>query len=172
MASNTIDTATYEQIATLLSQLMTNYNALIESFYNIFYNPNPMDVTISLYTADGALREYVIPNRAKDFTYMRNGSGNPEGNEIAPVGTIYQDTTNGILYIKETGTGRTGWVRVGGDVYIESGSGSPENVYSRAKGSLYVDMVNAELYIKTTNYGKTGWMLISAKSIPIDYSGA
>ena len=172
MAGTTLDLAKYEQIATLLSQLMTDYNALIENFYNIFFNPEPMDVTISLYNLDGVLKEYTIPNRAKDFTYVRNGSGSPEGNELAPVGTIYQDTTNGVLYIKETGTGRTGWIKVGGDVYIESGDGSPQGKYSRSIGSLYVDKTNADLYIKSTNYGKNGWVLISAKSISVDYSGA
>ena len=171
MADKTLDMATYEQIATLLSQLTTNYNAIIENFYNIFYNPNPMDVKISLYTADGILREYDIPNRAKDFTYVRNGQGSPEGKEIAPVGTIYQDVENGVLYIKETGTGRTGWNKVGGDVYIESGMSSPEGVYSRSIGSLFVDKKEALLYIKTTNYGKDGWVMISARDIPIDYSG-
>lgn len=171
MAGTTLDLVTYEQIATLLSQLMTNYNAIIENFYDIFYNPIPNDVTIRLYTADGTIQTYTIPNRAKDFTYVRNGSGSPEGNITAPVGTIYQDTTNGILYIKETGDGKTGWNKVGGDVYIESGTSNPEGIYSRAKGSLFLDVSGADLYIKTTNYGKTGWVLISAKDVSIDYSG-
>jgi hypothetical protein len=117
------------------------------------------------------LQEYVIPNRAKDFSYIRNGEGSPEGVEKSPVGTIYQDTTNGVLYIKETGTGNIGWNKVGGDVYIESGTVPPEGVYSRAIGSMYVDISNADLYIKSTNYGRTGWSLISAKEIPIDYRG-
>ena len=37
------------------------------------------------------------------------GSGSPEGVVTAPVGSLYTDTTNGVLYIKETGTGNTGW---------------------------------------------------------------
>lgn len=169
MAENILDIATYEQIATLLSQLTTNYNAIISNYYNMFYNTTPMDITLSLYTADGELVTYTIPNRAKDFNYVRNGSGNPEGTVQAPVGTIYQDTTNGILYIKEVGTDQNGWNRVGGDVYIESGVGSPEGSLSRARGSMYVDTQGANLYIKTTDYGKTGWLNITAKSIPISY---
>ena len=172
MADTTLDLVTYEQIATLLSQLTTNYNAIIENFYDIFYNPVPGDVTIRLYTAEGTIQTYTIPNRAKDFTYVRNGSGSPENTVTAPVGTIYQDTANGILYIKETGTGKTGWNKVGGDVYIESGNTNPEGVYARAIGSLYVDLSNADLYIKSTNYGKTGWTLISSKDVGIDYTGA
>ena len=171
MAGTELDLPTYEQIAKILSQLMTNYNALIENFYDLFYNPVAMDITISLYTVDGVLKTYTIPNRAKDNRYIMNGEGTPEGNVVAAIGTIYQDTKNGVLYIKQTGTDRTGWNRVGGDVCIVSGSGSPEGVLARSMGTLYVDTSNADLYIKSVNYGKTGWTLISSKSITIDYSG-
>lgn len=36
-------------------------------------------------------------------------AGTPEGAVTAPVGSICTDTTNGELYIKNTGTGNTGW---------------------------------------------------------------
>jgi len=39
----------------------------------------------------------------------RAGAGSPEGASSAPVGSIFSDTTNGELYIKNTGTGNTGW---------------------------------------------------------------
>jgi hypothetical protein len=41
------------------------------------------------------------------------GSGDPEGSYVAPVGSLYLRTdgsTNTTLYIKESGTGNTGWV--------------------------------------------------------------
>ena len=171
MAGTELELPTYEQIATILSQLMTNYNAIIENFYNLFYNPEPQDIVIDLYTADGTLRSYTIPNRAKDNRYILNGKGTPEGIEVAPIGAIYQDTEEGVLYIKQTGTDKTGWTKVGGDVYIEGGSGSPEGILARTKGSLYVDKSNADLYIKSTGSGKNGWILISSKDVIIDYSG-
>jgi hypothetical protein len=41
------------------------------------------------------------------------GSGTPESAVTAPVGSIYQDTSNGALWVKETGTGNTGWLQLG-----------------------------------------------------------
>lgn len=37
------------------------------------------------------------------------GNGNPEGSVTANPGSIYLDRTNGKMYVKETGTGNTGW---------------------------------------------------------------
>lgn len=45
--------------------------------------------------------------------YLKVGTGTPEGNVVAPVGTLYTRTdggTNTTLYVKESGTGNTGWV--------------------------------------------------------------
>lgn len=36
-------------------------------------------------------------------------AGTPEGNVTAGVGSEINDTTNGVKYIKKTGTGNTGW---------------------------------------------------------------
>ncbi len=41
---------------------------------------------------------------------IRNSAGSPESVVSAPVGAICHDTTNGDLYVKESGTGNTGWV--------------------------------------------------------------
>lgn len=43
---------------------------------------------------------------------LRNNAGTPESVISAPVGAIAQDTTNGIVYVKKSGTGNTGWQRV------------------------------------------------------------
>lgn len=48
----------------------------------------------------------------------RSGTGSPEGVVTAPVGTVYRDTaaTNGaVLWVKQAGTGNTGWRVVQGD---------------------------------------------------------
>lgn len=43
---------------------------------------------------------------------LRRNAGTPESSVSAPVGAICHDTTNGDLYVKETGTGNTGWVKL------------------------------------------------------------
>jgi hypothetical protein len=47
------------------------------------------------------------------FDLIIKGTGTPEGAVSAPVGTLYVDTqgsTSTTLYVKETGSGNTGWV--------------------------------------------------------------
>jgi hypothetical protein len=44
--------------------------------------------------------------------YFLTGAGSPEGVVTAPVGTGYEDTTNGDLWVKHTGAGNTGWARL------------------------------------------------------------
>jgi hypothetical protein len=49
-------------------------------------------------------------------TYQRYGSGTPEGSVTAPVGAVYHRTDGGAstsFYVKESGTGDTGWVAQG-----------------------------------------------------------
>lgn len=159
--ADTLELATYEQIAVLLSQLMTNYNALADTYFNMFYDTVPADINITLYNNDGTLTEYTIPNRAKDFNFIRNGEGSPEDVVRAPIGTTYQDTKNGAFYLKEVGTGSQGWVRIPINTNIDEGNGSPEGILVRGKGTLYIDKDEAAMYIKTTPMGNTGWSLIA-----------
>ena len=45
--------------------------------------------------------------------YRRKGAGSPEGVVTAPIGAVYHNTTGGAgtsFYVKESGTGNTGWV--------------------------------------------------------------
>ncbi len=41
------------------------------------------------------------------------GSGSPESAVVAGIGSLYRDITNGLTWEKRTGTGNTGWKRVG-----------------------------------------------------------
>jgi len=164
--ADSISIATFEQIETILSKLATNYSSLALTFYNVFYNPNPMDVTFQMFDEAGVLQTYTIPNRAKDKGYIMEGNGSPEGLVTASLGVLYQDLQSGDLYIKRIATGDEGWEKFLteadlGDVLIQ-GFGSPEDVQVADRGTLYIDRVNAGLYIKTNAEGKTGWMLISA----------
>lgn len=164
-----IDVISFEQIATMLSQLATNYSNLFVDYYNLFYNPTPMDVTIELYDKDGNLETITIPNRAKDRTYILNGEGEPEGVVEAEKGSVYQDLSNGIVYVKQFATSdSTGWselMTIGSlSEYLLQDVGSPEGVVTATKGVLYVDRGSAALYIKGTDIGNTGWILISANT--------
>ena len=164
-----IEVPTFEQIATILSQLATNYSNVFADYYNLFYNPVPMDITVQIYDEAGNLSTITIPNRAKDRAYILNGNGDPNNSVSAPKGSIYQDLTNGTAYIKQfANTDNTGWSEFmtleSLEDYIIQGAGSPEGVVVASKGILYIDKTNATLYLKSTATGNTGWNLISANT--------
>ena len=164
-----VELATFEQIARILSQLSTNYTNLFTDYYNIFYNNTPMDVTLQYYTQTGELRTVTIPNRAKDRKYILNGNGSPEGKVSGTAGVVYQDLTNGDLYVKQVSAPEmNGWEKVltTSDLIniISKGAGNPEGTIVREKGALYVDTMTSSLYIKTTNTGNKGWLLVSANT--------
>lgn len=53
--------------------------------------------------------------RQVNLSTILTGSGSPEGVETANPTQLYMDTAGGagtILYIKQTGTGNTGWILV------------------------------------------------------------
>lgn len=158
MADNELKYATYEQIATLLSYLATNYTNIANVFYDVFYNENPQDITIQLYDESGVLQSYTFPNRAKDMKYVLDGEGDPEGEVIAPKGSIYLDTLNGKAYIKQVGTDSNGWIFINPKNNTLEGYGSPNGQVVAEKGTLYTDKQNATLYIKGTSYGNSGWI--------------
>ena len=166
MADNIITVESYEQIATMLTKLATNYSNLASIFYDVFYNPSPAEVTFQMYDEQGVLQTYTIPNRAKDLENLLSGEGSPEGSVEGTLGVLYQDLSNGDVYIKETSEGSEGWSQLTTEVFLKSifiqGNGSPEGNVSASKGVLYIDTNNASLYIKTTITGTTGWQMISA----------
>ena len=41
--------------------------------------------------------------------YSGSGAGTPESAQTAPIGSVYYDRTNGVQYMKKSGTGNTGW---------------------------------------------------------------
>ena len=163
----TLDVATFSQIMKLLTQLSTNYTNIFTDYYNVFYNPEPMDITLQFYDQDGNLEEITIPNRAKDRAYILNGNGDPNGNISGNRGSIYQDLANGEVYINIDGS-INGWAKLFSEAALSKifiqGSGSPEDVVSAEKGVLYIDVQNAALYIKSTETGDTGWVLVSAST--------
>ena len=174
MADN-ITYPTYEQLAVLLSRLANNYSVMADNFVTVFYDTNPQEVTFKMYDAEGNLRTYTIPNRAKDFNYIKNGEGNPEGRIAAPKGTLYQDTLNGNLYVKKilTGDATVGWFLIDSTVEtFKIGPQNPEGTCDAALGTLYVNTTNFTLYVKTIDGGKEGWIPIvpAYDNVPIEGS--
>ena len=82
-----------------LSELLTNSTSIISQYFNLFLNPNPMDIEIAQYNSDGILKHYTIPNRAKDRITLI-GEGSPEGLVFAPQGQIYLDIADCVPYVK------------------------------------------------------------------------
>lgn len=107
-----------------LTQLLTNTVNMTSVFYDIFLNPEEMDVELQQYNAEGQLITISIPNRAKDRNIALVGEGSPEGAVVANVGTCYVDELNEAVYFKVNGTGNTGWVVVlteeGVNTYLRS----------------------------------------------------
>lgn len=156
-------------VAAQVSQTLTNYSSLAGTYYDMFYNMVPKDITVEIYDNNGVLQTSTIPNRAKDFRFQLNGQGSPENIVSGSIGTIYQDTLNGSLFIKKSTSGNTGWVEFAYDNINTqelltllgltlSGSGSPEGVYEAIVGAIYQDTSNGKLYIKKTGTGNTGWI--------------
>lgn len=88
------------------TQLRTNYDALNYTDFttgltgNLTIAPSGGNLTVS-----GALSS----------TYIKFGSGTPEGSVTAPVGSYYSRTdgsTGTSFYIKQSGSGNTGWTAV------------------------------------------------------------
>lgn len=93
-------------------EYLTNSVNITDKFYDIFFNPEPMDVTFEQYNDDNKLVEVTIPNRAKDLKNIKVGSRNPEGQVSAEVGTLYINSSVPQLYIKVEGTNENGWVAI------------------------------------------------------------
>lgn len=91
---------TLTELVDLLSELFTNINNLDKTYYDMFYNTTPMDITLERYDENGVLQTYSIPNRAKDGNNVITGIGDPEGQVVAPTGRTYIDTDTANFYYK------------------------------------------------------------------------
>jgi len=60
-----------------------------------------------------AFRSDSDPSTKRTPYAIYNGSGSPESSVTANVGDLYLQTDTGKVWVKETGTGNTGWVQVG-----------------------------------------------------------
>lgn len=158
--------ADIDQISTVLGKLQSNYTELANKYFDIFYNPEPMDVTLEWYDENGDLQTYTIPNRAKDLSFIMNGDEDPEGVTPAPRSTIYQNTATGEVFIKTSGTALTksGWFKIINEAtlgeFLIKGNGAPNGRITGKLGTLYIDNSSGVLYVKTTPTSSTGWQPI------------
>lgn len=111
------------------------------------------------------------PIRLPNGVTVSSGSNSPEGVLTANVGSLFlrtngsSDTT---LYIKESGSGNTGWASTGISVPISTGSGTPEGVVTASRGALFLrddGANNTTLYVKEAGTGNTGWVPMIGKNI-------
>ena len=159
--ADTINPATYEQIVQLLTQLHTNYSNMASVFYDIFYNPNPKNVTFEMFDESNVLRTYTIKNLALSNQYRKIGNEEPEGKVPGAKGTMYQDLSAGEVYIKQSDSGNENWQRLVSkallDGYIMQGNVNPNGIenedgtitgrVSADPGTLYVDTSSTTVYI-------------------------
>ena len=127
-----------------LTQLLTNTVNMTSVFYDIFLNPEEMDVELQQYNAEGQLITISIPNRAKDRNIALVGEGSPEGAVVANVGTCYVDELNEAVYFKVNGTENTGWVLV----LTEEGVNTYLRSYLTTNKFMTEDMTNRYLITK------------------------
>ena len=82
----------------------------------------------------------------KNGTLQLIGSGSPEGVTPAPIGSLFQDTTNGKLYIKTAGVGNTGW-----DDFSSSALDFKGVINVPADFPLLASVSNGHLYLINSN---------------------
>lgn len=139
-----------------ISRIQLNYTNLAKSWFDIFYNPHPMDVQLEFYDTDGKLATYIIPNRAKDKNFFTNGAGEPSDN--SENGTVYVNTEDGTIWVKFI----EGWSQVITEAQLKSflmeGEGNPDDSISAPNGTLYVNRKDSSLWMKRAN----GWAQIDS----------
>ena len=150
-----------------LAKLQVNYSNLAKSWFDIFYNPEPMDVQVEFYDENNNSKTYVIPNRAKDRNNVLSGSGSPENVQIANIGAIYLDTLSGAMYIKTLSNGTSvGWVpmisETDMDSIIHKGEGTPVGQIIATSGQIYIDTSTGHMYMKRSSTGTDGWERIDS----------
>lgn len=100
---------------------------------------------------------------------IRTGTGSPESVVTGTIGDLFLRTdgsTATTLYVKEVGTGSTGWAAVGsvsgGSAKVRTGSGTPEAAVTGSIGDIFLrdnGSAGTSFYIKESgNSTNTGWV--------------
>lgn len=162
-----------------------------------FQKPSYLCTGATASSANVSIRGYGIPvNITGGKPRIMFGSDNPEGNVTCPIGSIYQKTSgtsDDALYVKETGTGNTGWVafkttylplsggtmsgdidlngnaiKILGSVVIENSIGDPNGAITGNPGSVYINRSggsSVSLWVKESGVlSNTGWVALASTS--------
>lgn len=133
-------------IAENLAELLTNSVDMAAVFYDIFLNPQPLDINIQMYDDNNQLITVTIPNRAKDRITPYVGEGSPEGVVEAPIGSVYVDTLTSTVYYKVSGSDSYGWNAVISQSLMETFI----RTYLEARGYITTSSLNT--YLVTHEY--------------------
>lgn len=127
---------------------------------------------------------------AQSVTYIK-GSGSPESVVTAPIGSLYVRTdgsTGTTLYVKESGTGNTGWVAVasggggsqtpwtanvdadGFSLLVDDATGIKSSETSNPSLLLFTSVASAVNYLTLTNSATGNPVLLSATGTDTDIS--
>ena len=133
-------------VAENLAELLTNSVDMAAVFYDIFLNPQPLDINIQMYDDNNQLITVTIPNRAKDRITPYVGEGSPEGVVEAPIGAVYVDTLTSTVYYKVSGSDSYGWNAVISQSLMETFI----RTYLEARG--YITTSSLHTYLVTHEY--------------------
>lgn len=121
---------TIQDVVNVLSVIFFNMNEIERTYYDMFLNPQELDVTFQRYNEAGVLESITLPNRAKDRQEILTGAGSPEGKQAATIGKLYLDFVAQTLYYKGVGSDATGWV----ELYSKSNFSESEGSYMKPDG--------------------------------------
>lgn len=138
--------ADIDVVAENLAELLTNTVDMAAVFYDIFLNPQPLDINIQMYDDNNQLITVTIPNRAKDRITPYVGEGSPEGTVEAPIGSVYVDTLTSTVYYKVSGSDSYGWNAVISQSLMETFI----RTYLEARG--YITTSSLHTYLVTHEY--------------------
>lgn len=101
-----------KQIQAQLAVLETSYANMTRTYYDMFYNSTPMDITLQIYDEDGALKTITVPNRAKSSTTTQTYAGSPAGVLEGTLGALVINTVDNTLWYKTIQNGTDGWYQL------------------------------------------------------------
>ena len=155
MATDISSIRTMQDVINVLSVVYFNMNEIERIYYDMFINPEKLDVTFQRYNEEGVLETITLPNRAKMAFSVLSGEGSPQGVVAADAGSFYLDTVAGNMYYKTAGIDAYGWVLFWNNVNLQEGTDfiSPTGDASQLTN---LNMSNAGSGVLAVTRGGTG----------------
>lgn len=123
MATDLSSIRTMQDVINVLSVVYFNMNEIERIYYDMFINPEKLDVTFQRYNEEGVLETITLPNRAKMAFSILSGEGSPQGVVEADAGSFYLDTVAGNMYYKTAGPANNayGWALFWNNANLQAG---------------------------------------------------